>query len=136
MIGSTVRLWCQCHRPRRRVMPTTMTVWPRFAPRFLAQFALDVRKLVVQTQSTDAAHESDHRPSVEELLALYEIDEVLTAPPPTRIAIIDDVLTAGTHYRAMHIKLAERFPGVPLVGMFIARRVFPQIDLAEFLEEL
>lgn len=101
-----------------------------------AQFALDVRKLVVQTQSTDAAHESDHRPSVEELLALYEIDEVLTAPPPTRIAIIDDVLTAGTHYRAMHIKLAERFPGVPLVGMFIARRVFPQIDLAEFLEEL
>lgn len=103
---------------------------------FPAQFAIDVRRLVVQTQSTDAAHESDHRPSVDELLALYDIDEALTAPTPTRIAIIDDVLTAGTHYRAMHIKLAARFPGVPLVGMFIARRIFPQIDLEEIFGDL
>jgi predicted amidophosphoribosyltransferase len=101
-----------------------------------AEFNVDTRRLVTQNASTDAAHESANRPSVDELLALYEIDETLTAPAPARIAIIDDVLTAGTHYRAMHIKLAQRFPGVPLVGMFIARRVFPQIDLAEFLEDL
>ena len=101
-----------------------------------AYFDIDVRELVVQTQSTDAAHESDHRPSVEELLEIYEIKEDLTAPAPTRIAIIDDVLTAGTHYRAMHTKLAQRFPGIPIVGMFIARRIFPQIDLAGILEDL
>lgn len=87
-------------------------------------FPIDVRELVVQTVSTPAAHEGD-RPAVEDLLRIYQIDETLTTPAPLRIAIVDDVLTAGTHYRAMHTVLSGRFPGVPIVGMFIARRVFP-----------
>ncbi len=86
-------------------------------------FPIDVRELVVQTVSTAAAHQGD-RPSVEDLLHIYQIDEAKTTPAPLRIAIIDDVLTAGTHYRAMHTVLSGRFPGVPIVGMFIARRVF------------
>lgn len=93
-----------------------------------ADFSLDVRELVVQTESTDAAHESHVRPSVEDLLEIYEIDEDLALPAPQRIAIIDDVLTAGTHYRAMHTVLAARFPNSQIVGMFIARRVFPEND--------
>jgi len=93
-------------------------------------FAVDVRELVVQTQSTEAAHESNFRPTVEELLAIYQIDENLTVPAPNRIAIVDDVLTAGTHFRAMHTVLSARFPGIPTVGMFIARRVFPENDPA------
>jgi adenine/guanine phosphoribosyltransferase-like PRPP-binding protein len=92
--------------------------------------------LVVQTTSTDAAHESNDRPSVEELLEIYEIAEDLTQPAPRRIAIVDDVLTAGTHYRAMHTILSQRFPGIPIVGMFVARRIFPQIDPAEEFDEL
>jgi hypothetical protein len=88
-------------------------------------YRVDVRELVRQNQSTAAAHESeDHRQSVEDLLAIYEIDEVLTMPVPTAIGIVDDVLTAGTHFRAMQVRLSERFPGVPN-GFFIARRVFP-----------
>ncbi len=91
----------------------------------------DVRALVTQTASTDASHEvgEGDRVTVEELLEVYAINEALAAPAPVKIAIIDDVLTAGTHYRATHIKLSERFPGVPLVGIFIARRVFPDDDL-------
>lgn len=86
----------------------------------------DVRLLVHQTQSTAAAHEVQpgDRPTVEDLLAVYEINEQLAAPAPKVIGIVDDVLTAGTHYRAMQIRLAERFPGVPIFGLFIARRVF------------
>ncbi len=99
-------------------------------------FPVDVRELVVQTTSTDAAHESNDRPSVEELLEIYEIAEDLTQPAPRRIAIVDDVLTAGTHYRAMHTILSQRFPGIPIVGMFVARRIFPQIDPAEEFDEL
>jgi hypothetical protein len=45
------------------------------------------------------------------------------------MAILDDVLTAGTHFRAMSIVLSQRFPGVPIVGLFIARRVFPPAAL-------
>jgi hypothetical protein len=87
----------------------------------------DVRSLVVQGQSTTASHEAGQgdRVTVNELLDLYAIDEALTAPPPQAIGIVDDVLTAGTHYRAMHTVLSDRFPGVPIVGLFVARRVFP-----------
>lgn len=86
----------------------------------------DVRELVRHNSSHPASHESNNRPTVEELLAIYEIDEPLAnSKPVTSIAIFDDVLTAGTHYRAMQIKLAARFPSVPIFGMFIARRAIP-----------
>ena len=39
-----------------------------------------------------------HRPSVEELLAAYEIDQGLVNPRPRWIWVFDDVLTAGTHF--------------------------------------
>jgi hypothetical protein len=47
-----------------------------------------------------------------------------------RIGIVDDVLTAGTHYCAMKSTLQARFPGVLVVGFFIARRVQPDRRLA------
>jgi hypothetical protein len=89
---------------------------------------LDVRRLVRQRGSTEAAHEAGPfgaRVSVEDLLTTYEIDETLAAPAPRAIGVFDDVLTAGTHFRAMHTILGARFPGVPITGIFIARRVFP-----------
>lgn len=86
--------------------------------------AVDVRELVVQTRSLPAAHESDQRPSIDDLLTVYRIDESKVAPAPRSIAIIDDVLTNGTHFRAMTTTLQHRFPGVPISGLFIARRVF------------
>ena len=94
---------------------------------------IDVRAIVRQTQSVTAAHEAlpGDRPSVEDLLAVYEIDAACAAPPPKVIGIIDDVLTAGTHYRAMQIRLAAQYPGVPIFGIFIARRVFATSDFDE-----
>lgn len=93
----------------------------------------DVRALVVQIESTNASHEvSDgERVNVDELLAVYAINEALAAPVPSAIAIVDDVLTAGTHYRAMHITLSARFPNVPIIGLFIARRLFPDDEFDE-----
>jgi predicted amidophosphoribosyltransferase len=87
----------------------------------------DVRNLVVQTESTVAAHEAaaGQRIAVEELVAIYRIDETLTAPAPTKIVILDDVLTAGTHFRAMQTVLSHRFPQAQILGLFVARRVFP-----------
>lgn len=91
--------------------------------------AHDVRELVVQTRSMDAAHESPlSRPTIADLLSAYQIDEVLCSHEPTSIAIFDDVLTAGTHFKAMQSVLRRRFPSVPIVGIFIARRVFPKLE--------
>jgi hypothetical protein len=95
--------------------------------------ALDIRELVFQSQSTVAAHEVEagQRPSVDDLLAIYQVDESIAQPAPKGFLIVDDVLTAGTHYRAMHTVLSRRFPGVPIHAMFLASRVFAPDDLQE-----
>ena len=95
-------------------------IWPGVA---------DVRNLVVQNVSMQASHErtqGQHRITKEELIDAYSIDETAANPAPRGIAIVDDMLTAGTHYRAMHHVLSQRFQGVQIVGMFVARRIFPE----------
>jgi len=89
---------------------------------------LDVRELVLQAQSTPSAHESDDRLRPDELAELYAIDETVSAPAPTSIAICDDVLTTGCHYRAMHAVLSARFPAAQFFGLFLARRVPQPIE--------
>jgi hypothetical protein len=86
---------------------------------------LDVRELVLQRSSLSAAHESQQRPTVDDLVREYYIDENLVDPQPRWIGVFDDVLTVGTHFVAMKRVLSARFPRVPISGFFIARRVFP-----------
>jgi len=96
---------------------------------------LDIRELVVQTRSTAAAHESEmrgeRRPTPWELEALYEIDQRLLVPPPREIAIVDDVLTTGLHFRAMKAHLQQTFPAARIIGLFIARRVPETTDIED-----
>ena len=83
---------------------------------------IDVRELVIQTESTAASHESDDRLKASDLIPIYRIDETLTAPPPLALVIFDDMLTTGSHFKAMQHVLSKRFPGVPIHGIFVARR--------------
>ena len=83
----------------------------------------DVRELIIQTESTAAAHESQERPTLPQLQVRYRIDETVTMPEPAIVAIVDDVLTTGAHFRAASAVLTARFPAVRIVGLFIARRV-------------
>lgn len=108
-------------------------VWPR-------QEA-DVRELVVLKQSIPAAHSSEDRPSPEDLLAVYEVDESLAEPEPEKIVIVDDVLTTGAHFTAVKRVLLGCFPGASISGLFIARTVRPSMEITtdlspEFLEKL
>lgn len=97
----------------------------------LIQPGLDVRSLVLQRSSTAAAHEvaAGQRPTVEDLVANYLIDEATIEPTPRSIAIVDDVLTAGTHFKAMKAVLSARWPGIPIFGVFVARRIFPDQEV-------
>lgn len=83
---------------------------------------LDVRELILQRRSTEAFHESDHRLGLQELIDNYRIDESVAQPPPQEIALFDDVLTNGAHFKAAQAVLQSRYPGVGVVGVFIARR--------------
>ena len=92
--------------------------------------ALDIRELVVQTGSTDAVHRSGERPAPNQIEELYRVDDVLTEPPPEVIAVVDDILTTGAHFRAMKSALSTCFPAqMPVIGLFIARRA---PDTADF----
>ena len=95
---------------------------------------VDVRNLVIQNVSMQASHEREQgqqRITKEELIAVYSIDETVADPAPKSIAIVDDMLTAGTHYRAMHHVLSRRFPDADILGIFISRRIFPD-DVWDF----
>ena len=96
---------------------------------------LDIRELIVQTESTEAAHGLEGRPRPEEIEALYHVDESLSAPPPRTIAVVDDILTTGAHFRAAHAILSARFPTATVVGLFIARRVPNSADPDEFTSQ-
>jgi predicted amidophosphoribosyltransferase len=50
------------------------------------------------------------------------VDESLVSPTPVQIGVIDDVLTNGSHFVAAKRVLQRRFPGVPVIGIFFARR--------------
>jgi predicted amidophosphoribosyltransferase len=86
-----------------------------------AGITADVRELIVQTQTLSAYHAGGVRNAVT-LAQYYRIDETLANPVPARIAVFDDLLTKGTHFRAAKRVLQQRFPNVSVFGFFIARR--------------
>ena len=97
---------------------------------------LDIRELVVQRESMSAAHEADGRPRPPEIAANYSIDENLAAPTPERFGVFDDLLTTGSHFKAMRMVLEARFPDVPVTGIFIARRVPDPDEILGFLKDV
>ena len=69
-------------------------------------------------------------------ISLYEIDQLLTIPQPQVIGLFDDVLTTGAHFKAAQSLLNKAFPGVRVIGLFIARRVPETIDVEDIFENL
>jgi len=49
-------------------------------------------------------------------------------PAPDMAVRFNDVLTTGSHFRGIEIVLGERFPGVTVFGLFLARAVRPPND--------
>ena len=96
--------------------------------------AMDIRELIVQTVTTPAAHGSDDRPAPEQVAQRYRIDDRLVIPEPTNIAIVDDILTTGAHFRAVESVLSSRFPDARIVGLFLARRALDTSWLDDFTD--
>ena len=73
-------------------------------------------------------HASETRLSPDQIEALYRINGGLVTPTPTVVVLVDDVLTTGAHFKAAQSVLRKQFPGVPVFGLFVARRGLPQND--------
>jgi hypothetical protein len=97
---------------------------------------LDIRELLIQQQTMEAAHDADIRPGPDQIAAHYQIDANLCEPAPRAIALFDDVITTGAHFVAARRVLQARFPQARILGFFIARRVPETTDFSEFFEDL
>ncbi len=89
--------------------------------------ALDIRDCLSSDGRYAASHESDDRPTPDELYDSMTFDAIAGRPgdQPRMIFLFDDMLTTGAHYLAATRHLGEHFPGVPIVGNFVSRRVVP-----------
>jgi hypothetical protein len=93
---------------------------------------MDVRELIVQPNSSDAAHDRDDRPKPAELAARYVVERGLLHPKPPIVAVVDDLVTTGAHFVAMRNMLRREFADTQIVGVFIARRVPEAVDVEDF----
>jgi hypothetical protein len=91
----------------------------------------DIRELIVQRANMAAAHEQMNRPKPDDIAANYAIDEQFRNPTPQIIGLFDDVLAAGAHFRAASNILKAAYPGVRIIGLFVARRVPEAVDWDE-----
>ncbi len=88
---------------------------------------LDIRELIIQRESMAACHVSKDRPTPQQLMANYEVDEELVEPTPDHVIVVDDLLVAGSHFKAIQWLLQPRYNDVPICGLFIARRFLEEI---------
>jgi hypothetical protein len=88
-------------------------------------YALDLRALLYQSERTAADHASVRRLTCVALSGVIRFDWQLLARAPLRdrIVLFDDVLTTGKHYKCCERRLRESLGGIPISGLFVARRI-------------
>ena len=89
---------------------------------------LDVRELILQRESTRAVHTTSDRITPTALCHLYYVDPSLKNPPPKSIAIFDDLLTTGAHFRAAKFHLRKIYAETRIIGIFLARRALGSVQ--------
>ena len=83
----------------------------------------DIRKTLTASRSLEADHRAESRVGHDELAAVMTIHEHLSANVRPIVVIVDDVLNSGKHFRVAKAKILDRFPGVEVRGVFLARCV-------------
>jgi len=95
--------------------------------RILAQFHAGnknkhVCEFLAQRETIRASHKSvGDRPTVDELTQAMTVDETLAGSLRPTIAIFDDILTTGRHFRAAQALISKYRPDARFMGLFIAR---------------
>ncbi|MCA6105169.1 hypothetical protein [Bradyrhizobium australafricanum] len=84
----------------------------------------DVRELVEQIASMDT-FKGGNRRSPAELKQNYRIAENQLQNLRGIVGVVDDVLTTGSHFKAVKELILERAPQTRVIGLFVARRAIP-----------
>ena len=98
------------------------SVWPaqRVCEELVRQgLGADVLPIVQRTTAVQKSAGNAARPSLEEHVNSFTIQPGLR--PPSRIIVVDDVVTSGTTIMGCAMKLASAYPGIPISGFALAR---------------
>ena len=98
------------------------TVWPsrRVCEELVRQgLGQDILPVVSRTTAVPKSAGSATRPPLDQHLNSLTVQARLS--PPSRLLLVDDVVTSGTMMMACAIKLVQAFPGVPVSGFALAR---------------
>lgn len=90
--------------------------------------SLDYCDMVQLKESYDPSHSSVQRLLPDQLVELYNVVIPNGYQPRQNIIIFDDVITTGSHFKAMKTLLSRQFPTHNIVGLFVARRVPETFD--------
>jgi hypothetical protein len=82
----------------------------------------EYREILSINKNMPSFHNSEDRPSPEELIKYLHVDKALCKNKKKIIVIVDDILTSGSHFKACKQLLKEQFPGSQIIGLFIGRR--------------
>jgi len=87
----------------------------------------DVREMIDTVVPRPAQHDSIRRLTPAELMATMRVNEATCSSVPRNIILLDDMITTGCSFIACLNILQTRFPGVPISGIFAARRVIDHV---------
>lgn len=85
----------------------------------------DVRELIVSAMDREPRHGADRRRDPVALRESLQLRAEPLSPPSGMIVLIDDVLTTGCSFKVCKSMLTGRWPALAVIGVFVARRVFP-----------
>lgn len=94
--------------------------------RVLTQLPLDIRDCLSFGGANAASHESENRPTPDQLFQdlVFDMNLGKKNEPPGQVFIFDDMLTTGAHFVSASRRISQIFPDVKITGIFMARRVF------------
>lgn len=85
----------------------------------------DIRELLLLTRNHDSKQKGL---SPQDRMQDYAINESQASPGPKVIVVFDDVLTTGSHFKAIKYLLQKRFPSASIYGIFLTRAVRQSTD--------
>ncbi|QPG63682.1 hypothetical protein HFV04_002550 [Pseudomonas sp. BIGb0427] len=98
--------------------------------------AIDIRELLVQDRLRTSQHEGD-RLTPTEIASFMSVDTgLLVEPVKPNIVIVDDVITMGASFKAAKMLLQSAGVQANLVGLFLAKTVWPASELDDWLDAL
>jgi len=93
------------------------------AQRIGTALSLPIAEMLENKADRDPQHATAQRRNIQALTENLQYRAASLATPPTGILLIDDVLTTGATFTACKSVLQRNLPGMPIWGVFVARRV-------------